>query len=61
MPEEPDSDYKPSDTSAVQKIIIDGDKDRPDEGKDLGLSNVGGRQGRLGFSLELPQESNTIL
>lgn len=43
LPEEPGSDYKPSDTSAVQKIIIDGDKDKPDEGKDAGLSNVRGR------------------
>lgn len=39
LPEEPGSDYKPSDTSAVQKIIIDGGKDKPDEGKDVGLSN----------------------
>lgn len=50
LPEEPGSDYKPSDTSAVQKIIIDGDKDKPDEGKDVGLSNVRGRQGGLSFS-----------
>lgn len=49
LPEEPGSDYKPSDTSAVQKIIIDGDKDKPDEGKDAGLSNVRGEVGRAGF------------
>lgn len=46
LPEEPGSDYKPSDTSAVQKIIIDGEKDKPDEGKDVGLSNIRGRRGR---------------
>lgn len=43
LPEEPGSDYKPSDTSAVQKIIIDGGKDKPDEGKDVGLSSDRGR------------------
>lgn len=37
--EEPGTDYKPSDTSAVQKIIIDGRKDKADEGKDDELSN----------------------
>lgn len=49
LPEEPGSDYKPTDISAVQKIIIDGDKDKPDEGKDVGLSNVRGRVGRVEF------------
>lgn len=41
--EKPGSDYKPSDTSAVQKIIIDGGKDKADEGKDVGLSNDKGK------------------
>lgn len=59
LPEEPGSDYKPSDTSAVQKIIIDGDKDKPDEGKDVGLSNVRGRWGRLTFSTELPLDMSS--
>lgn len=49
LPEEPGSDYKPSDTSAVQKIIIDGGKDKPDEGKDVGLSNDRVRVGGLSF------------
>lgn len=53
LPEESGSDYKPSDTSAVQKIIIDGDKDKPNEGKDVGLSNATGRQGGLDSSMEL--------
>lgn len=39
LPEEPGSDYKPSDTSAVQNIVIDGGKGKPDEEKDVGLSN----------------------
>lgn len=43
LPQEPGSDYKPSDTSAVQKIVIDSGKDKPDEGKDVGLSNDRGR------------------
>lgn len=41
LPQEPGSDYKPSDTSAVQKNIIDGGKDKPDERKEL--SNDRGR------------------
>lgn len=54
LPEEPGSDYKPSNASAVKKIIIDGDKDKPDERKDFWLSNVRGRWGGLSFSMELP-------
>lgn len=42
LPEEPGSDYKPCDASAMHEIIIDGDKDKHDEGKDDGLSSDGG-------------------
>lgn len=59
LPEEPGSDYKPCNPSAVQKIIIDGDKDKPDEGKDVGLSNVRGRWGELNFSMELPLDMSS--
>lgn len=37
--EEPGSDYKPCDASAVHEIIIDGGKDKHDEVKDDGLSS----------------------
>lgn len=43
LPEKAGSDYKPSATSAVQKIIIDGGKDKPDEGKVVELNNNRGR------------------
>lgn len=52
LPEEPGSDYKPSDTSAVQNIVIDGGKGKPDEEKDAGLSNDRVRWG-FGFLLLL--------
>lgn len=44
LPEEPGSDYKPSHASAVHRIIIDGGKDKREEGKDDGLSSDRGRQ-----------------
>lgn len=59
LPEEPGSDYKPSDTYAVQKIIIDGDKDKPDEGKAVGLSNARQRWGGMSFSTELPLDMSS--
>lgn len=51
--EEPGTDYKPSDTSAVQKIIIDGRKDKADEGKDDELSN--GRDAWRGLSFVITE------